>query len=224
MRKKAKRITGVAIGLACIALLAACSALDVVGKDSIRAFHKVLRVLPAQGSAQKGWVVTAPDGEACLGIYNDVVSMEVKAKPFVEAGLDLGKLDNSLDNVTEDSLVFFSAGFDMLGENIKDSAAAQFEAAASFLRSDIGYHTPMDHYNLSFGGGNMFEWAKNMKTNGTTSEIQDKDIVFVLNPEPFLAAGVDPEKIEGWVYKQVAVEENGKTEQVWKFLKPFDLE
>jgi hypothetical protein len=52
---------------------------------------------------------------------------------------------------------------------------------------------------------------------------QDKDIVFVLNPEPLIAAGVDPEKVEGWAYAQVPVEENGETTQVWKFLKPFDL-
>ena len=33
------------------------------------------------------------------------------------------------------------------------------------------------------GNGNMFEWAKDMKTTGMTID-QDKDIVFVLNPEP----------------------------------------
>jgi hypothetical protein len=62
-----------------------------------------------------------------------------------------------------------------------------------------------------------------MKTNGYDDADQDKDIVFVLNPEPLIAAGVVPENVEGWVYAQVPVEENGKTEDVWKFLKPFDL-
>ena len=69
----------------------------------------------------------------------------------------------------------------------------------------------------------MFEWAKNLSTNSATGENQDKDIVFVLNPEPLIAAGVDPEKVEGWVYAQVAVEENGQTVEVYKFLKPFNL-
>lgn len=62
-----------------------------------------------------------------------------------------------------------------------------------------------------------------MSVNSATDENQDKDIVFVLNPEPLISAGADPEKVEGWVYTQVEVEENGKTEQVWKFLKPFNL-
>jgi hypothetical protein len=69
----------------------------------------------------------------------------------------------------------------------------------------------------------MFEWAKDMVANGYDNSVQDKDIVFVLNPEPLIAAGVDPEKVEGWACAQVPIEENGKTIQVWKLLKSFDL-
>jgi hypothetical protein len=53
----------------------------------------------------------------------------------------------------------------------------------------------------------------------------DKDIVFVLNPEPFIAAGVDPDKINGWAFTKVTVDDaNGKPVQVDKILKPFDLQ
>jgi hypothetical protein len=63
----------------------------------------------------------------------------------------------------------------------------------------------------------MFEWAKNLDTN-------DKDMVFVLNPSPFIAAGINPEKIEGWAFAKVTVDdENGKPIEVDKFLKPFNL-
>ena len=81
----------------------------------------------------------------------------------------------------------------------------------------------MDHYGVILGDGNMFEWAKDMLTNGYGNSVQDKDIVFVLNAEPLIAAGVDPNNVEGWVYAQVLVDTNGRTEQAWKFLKPFDL-
>jgi hypothetical protein len=50
----------------------------------------------------------------------------------------------------------------------------------------------MDHYGVNLANGNLFEWAKDMNTN-------DKDMVFVLNPEPFVSAGVKPDNIEGWV-------------------------
>jgi hypothetical protein len=62
----------------------------------------------------------------------------------------------------------------------------------------------------------MFEWASDMSTN-------DKDIVFVLNPEPLIAAGVDPNAVEGWTYSAVSVDVDGKPTEVYKFLKAFDL-
>jgi hypothetical protein len=64
----------------------------------------------------------------------------------------------------------------------------------------------------------MFEWAKDLSTN-------DKDIVFVLDPGPFIAAGVDPGRIEGWVFAKVPVmDASGKPVEVDKILKPYDLE
>jgi len=36
--------------------------------------------------------------------------------------------------------------------------------------------------------------------------MNDKDIVFVLNPEPLIAAGVDPKAVDGWVFARVPVE------------------
>jgi hypothetical protein len=49
-------------------------------------------------------------------------------------------------------------------------------------------------------------------------------MVFVLNPEPFIAAGVNPNNIEGWAFAKVTVDdENGKPVEVDKILKPFNL-
>ena len=62
----------------------------------------------------------------------------------------------------------------------------------------------------------MFEWAKDMSIN-------DKDMVFVVNPEPFIKAGVDPQNLSGWIFTKIPVEKDGKTVEVDKFLKIFDL-
>jgi hypothetical protein len=52
----------------------------------------------------------------------------------------------------------------------------------------------------------------------------DKDLVFVLDPKIFLDAGVDPAKVEGWVYAKVPLEDaRGRKFEAEKFLKPFDL-
>jgi len=56
----------------------------------------------------------------------------------------------------------------------------------------------------------MFEWAK--------------DMVFVLNPAPLIAAGVDAARIQGRVFAKVPVKDAaGKTIEVDKFLKPYSL-
>ena len=64
----------------------------------------------------------------------------------------------------------------------------------------------------------MFEWAKDMGSN-------DKDIVFVLNPEPFIEAGADPEAIEGWIFGKVKVmDAKGRMIEADKLLKPYNLD
>jgi hypothetical protein len=73
------------------------------------------------------------------------------------------------------------------------------------------------------GDGNMFEWANDLTHTQTTGGDQQLDIVFVLNPEPLIAAGVDPDAVDGWAYASVEMMADGKKVEVLKFLKPFDL-
>ena len=85
-------------------------------------------------------------------------------------------------------------------------------------REKIGYHEKLDHYGIDLGNGNKFEWAKDLNKN-------DKDIVFVLDPQIFIDAGVDPAKVAGWAFAKVEIKDTtGKTVSVEKFLKPFDLQ
>ncbi|MCL1965134.1 MAG: hypothetical protein FWF69_08760 [Firmicutes bacterium] len=201
-----------------LTLLTACSSLDVVQKDAVRAFGDVMEVLAAEEYAPNRWSLTAPDETAWFFFDNRSVGMAVDAAPFVAAGADLSKLENAGEhtiNPGKDSMYFSSPGFDMPNQNVKDSAIDQFAVNVGALRKYVGYHAEMDHYNIDLNGA-MFEWAKDITTN-------DKDIVFVLNPEPLIAAGVDPENVDGWLYAQVPVMQDGKEVQVYKFLKPVTL-
>ena len=197
-------------------LLTACSSLDVVQKDAVRAFDDILSLYPAEH--QDGWYqLTSPDGGAKLAYANDSVVLAVDASPFIDAGLEASETVSIAESVFyKNDLSYALPGWDMLNQNVKDGAAAQFEANAEYIRRNIGYHSAMDHYSIDFGGG-MFEWAKDIAAN-------DKDIVFALNPEPLIAAGVEPENVDGWTYALVPVMRDGKETQVYKFLKSFDLE
>ena len=93
---------------------------------------------------------------------------------------------------------------------------AAYEQLVGFGRDRIKYHQALDHYGVDLGGGFVFEWAKDLRRN-------DKDIVFAFNPEPFLKAGVEPGKVEGWAFAKVTIMSGGKKIAVDRFLKPFDL-
>lgn len=224
----------------------ACSrggSLDVVGKTSITSFDAVLKAIPDKVQADEqnvGWALTAPDDSARFIWSEDYskaplhdVMLELDAKPFLDAGLDPNKLPNNYafyEGKTMGGMgskmlmVGTKLGNDKLTYSGSPTALAAYEQIVNKYRDTINYHTTLDHYGVKLGDGNMFEWAKDMKTNAYNNSVQDKDIVFVLNPEPLIAAGVDPNKVAGWAYAQVPIETNGKTEQVWKLLKPFNLQ
>lgn len=202
------------IGLGLCALLGfivvSCDSLDVVKTDSVRAFGDMLKVLPASGG-QGNWIISAPDNSAHFIWTGEGAAINFDIAPFVNAGLDISAFDNISDGVMVIGRDFQSTGRKTT-EPLED-----FAYIVKIGRSSIGYHGVLDHYGVNLADGTLFEWAKDMSVN-------DKDIVFVLNPEPFIAAGVDPARIEGWVFTKVTVDDaNGKPIQVDKILKPFNL-
>jgi hypothetical protein len=219
--------------------LTGCGATDVVAKVANTSFKAVTQ---ASGDRVKwsqedeSWALASPAGDEVLfssdfsrnagsGSMADMDKPDVEfifdATPFVAAGLDIAKLPmvEGIKYEIEDGrlMYHFELGSDRFAPDAKDSLEATFAQIVRTQRSRIGYHEKLDHYGIKLGNGNMFEWAKDMAKN-------DKDIVWVLNPEPFIAAGVDPAKIRGWAFAKVETKDDaGKTIFVDKLLKPFDL-
>jgi hypothetical protein len=233
MKKTMKTITLIGAGIVMLSLLGACGNLDVVAKESVATFENVLDAIPGKveaDAANGGFSLSAPDG-AVRFIWSENykespmhdVMLEFDAKPFTDAGLDTGKLPENYAAYAGMLMVGAKLGNDELKYSGDPTPLAAYEQIVENYRDSIGFHTALDHFNVSLGDGNLFEWAKDFAKNAATGEEQDKDIVFVLNPEPLIAAGVDPDKVEGWAYAQVTVDIDGKPAEVYKFLKPFDL-
>jgi hypothetical protein len=216
-------------GLAALLVLAviSCGKLDVVGTESVKSFDQVLRQIPqsvAPDEMNGGWSLSAPDGMARFiwsknyaeSPLHDVM-LEFDATPFIAAGLDPEKLPENFAFYEGMIMVGTKLGQEVLKYTGEATPLASYEQIVKLKRSSIGYHGALDHYGVNLGDGNLFEWAKDMGTN-------DKDIVFVLNPEPFINAGLDPARIDGWVFDKVTVDDaNGKPIVVDKILKPFNL-
>ena len=143
--------------------------------------------------------------------------LEIDAAPFIAAGLNPTQLPYNFIFLDGTLIIGTELGTENLEYDGQPTPLASYQQIVKLKRDAIGYHGAMDHYGVNLGGGNVFEWAKNLNTN-------DKDIVFVLDPEPFINSGVDPNSIEGWLFDKVPVEDDrGKMIEVDKLLKPFDL-
>ncbi|GMO38490.1 MAG: hypothetical protein Ta2F_14820 [Termitinemataceae bacterium] len=216
-----------------------CGKMDVVATDSGRAFGEMIEASNPENIRQDestgAFAIAAPDEKAAffwaqdfskgagyLGNINNDIALVFDASPFLAAGLDPEKLPDTIK---------YRNGEISIGSNLGDekndaqtiidgsnaSAVAAYKHIVDTSRSRIGYHGSLDHYGITIGEGNLFEWAKTLDTNS-------KDIVFVLDPAPFIAAGVNPAIVDGWVFAKVIVDdENGKPVEVDKILKPFNL-
>ncbi len=230
MKKRMKKLNIILAGVVTTVSLAACTGvskeLDVVGKESVTSFGAVLNAVGDKVVADDingGWSLPAPDDTARFIWSKDYsssplhdVMLEFDAQPFIDAGLDTSKLPENISFYDGMLMVGTKLGEDKLEYSSEATALASYEQIVNLYRDSIGYHTALDHYGVNLGDGNMFEWAKDMSTN-------DKDIVFVLNPQPFIDAGIDPNDVEGWVFAKVPVEVDGKPTEVDKLLKPFNL-
>lgn len=168
----------------------------------------------------KFYTLTSPDNQVVFSLSSEIAvttpfdyKMVIDATPFINAGLDTALLP---EGVFVDNKIVFGYDLGSEGVNVQDVVPA-FEAVFNIDPTLVGYHAALDHYGLSFGNGNAFEWAKDFTTN-------DKDIVFVLNPQTFVDAGVDVAAVEGWIFAKVEVMgADGKMVEVEKLLKPFEI-
>lgn len=207
-----------------------CQATDVVGKVAVTSFESIVSVDPSQvafDEMNNGWALTSPGGERFVwGKDFSAVDMpdfmiELDATPFINAGLEGEKLDKDMylfNPETNVLMIHAEVGTDTLGASDTTQPMDSFKAIVNAYRESIGYHEKLDHYGVKLGGGNMFEWAKDMKTN-------EIDIVFVLDPAALIDAGVDPLQVKDWVFAEVEVKDDaGKDVLVEKFLKPYNLQ
>lgn len=225
--KKKKRFILLLLILILALPLAACASTDVIGKESVNSFEKILGALEnnvAEYEENSGWALTSPDGSERFIWYTAesgsgtayAALLEVDAQPFIDAGLDTAGLPDGY--LVGDKIIAGGTLGEESQEFKSETPFAAFEKIVELYRERIKYHADLDHYGVDLGDGNMFEWAKDIGTN-------DKDIVFVLDPKVLTDAGVDPEKVEGWVFAKVKVmDEDGKPIEVDKFLKPFSIQ
>lgn len=224
-----RRILTVSLVLAAVVFGAAFMAPDTVAVHAVRSFDALLHapgVEIARSDTAGAWVLTSPGGETitfggddAAGSNELVVTFD--ARPFLDAGLDLSRLPAGSQVDGDGPYARVVTRYDRGAGTFSDGAVFQpLEALQDLVhnhRMMLGYHTALGHFGLALGGGNMVEWAKDQHAN-------DKDLVFVLNPQPFADAGVDVASVQGWVLADVPVmDAQGRKSTARKLLKFYNL-
>ena len=202
---------------------------DVVAQYAKRSYASMLEALPAESSARRsdeGWELSAPDGSAAFfwdpsatrenGRHAAVLRTPVA--PFLEAGLNPELLP---EGMVRDGMLTFSVDADQeRGESAvsgEETPASAFDAVIDACRDRIGYHFQLGHFGLELDGGALLEWAGDLAENNL-------DLVFALDPETLIRAGVNGDHVAGWTLGTIIVHDpSGRKVEVPKFLKPFNL-
>ena len=213
--------------LAAALFFSGCAELDVVAREAGGSFEALLKALPPAAVNRAGslWLVQSPGGEVFawssdFSARGPDLLLQIPGDPFLAAGLDPSKLPaDSIGWVPDSREISISVeiGGEQLSSRSAENPAIVFREIIEKHRARFGYHAALDHFNVSLGRGNLVEWAKQLSKN-------DKDLVFVLDPAPFLAAGLDPKRLQGWALAQIEVmDEKGAKIKLDKLLRAYDL-
>lgn len=205
--------------LALVAALFTGCALDVIATGSEQAIDRVFRAMPDGVSLTAGdLTITAPDGSAAFVLNTDWSGdmdayLSVDLQPFLDAGLDATKLPTGYAVEGDKLLVGRDFGD---GAIAGDTPIARYNSLVASRPDALGFHASLGHFGIGLSGG-MFEWTRDLSES-------DKDIVYVLDPAPLEAAGLNPEAQNGWVYAQIeTMDSYGAKITVWRLLKPYDI-
>ena len=181
-----------------VSLLAGCSSLDVILRDSPKSLDSIIAANPSIVTAPKdgsGYYALSADGETALlasrdySLSTEDLVMRTPLAPFTGAGLDVSKLGAGYR--ADEAFLYLTADFGK-GTGVADTITGALMESAKAQRGALGYHATLDHYGVALPGG-KFEWAKDAAAN-------EKDIVFVLFAAPLAGIGVDVQNVEGWAF------------------------
>jgi len=189
------------IFLAAALFLTSCASWDLLGIGAAEAFERVMEdadeVWDEEEETFLGWQLYMPGADTFLFLYGDYwpldIALAVDYRPFRDAGFaGFRHIEDGI--ISPYGHIWIGASFeiDAAGQTDEMTPRAAFEQILSYRPELIAYHDTGHHYMLHFGdSGHMIMFARDIST-------QEAGMVFMLNPQPFINAGVDVRNVSGW--------------------------
>ena len=190
-------------------LLSANPSLDVVANYALKSFETLGEAVEISAYSGNTYAVYSPS-RAEQFQYGEIVQLTFDAAPFLAAGFDPASVKSAI-TVSDAYIIIPSEN--ALGFMDTGSAVSTMEAVLRNNRQTLEFHMDHDLFELHLGGGHAFRWAKDWRTN-------TRGMTFVINPEPFVQAGLDPTAIEGWSLASITLD-HGRGETVERLLKVY---
>ena len=217
--KKLKGIAVIALSSVIVLSLAACGNKNVeenITDRGVNAFNEIVKTYPDKKGfhdPMQHWGFEVESGEK-FEWSNDMsankadFAMVVQAEPLINAGLDVEKLDKNVwlyEEAGKDTMGMEQPALLILPYDISDTQLTSDDSDESMMAlltadaDNLIYHEDQQHYVLNLGGTNEIIWTEELGLN-------DSDMVFVLEAESLIAAGLDVDKLEGsgWVFKEAS--------------------
>ncbi|QLY79448.1 hypothetical protein [Clostridium intestinale] len=236
--KSTKKIVAIITFSLMVASFVGCSRTQTGSKESdnaLKSFNEIVKAYPDNKGfheALQHWGFKLPTGEKFewskdMSANKADFAMVMLADPLVEAGLDISKLDSN-------EWLYEPAGKDEMGVELpnrlilpynvsdeKQESNGSEDSMRRLLKADtesIKYHKDQKHYALKLGDGNEVQWTEKLGLN-------DADMIFVLNAEPLVSAGLDVTKLEGsgWVFKEASYDDMGMGPNPDQIVRIYDI-
>lgn len=215
LMKKNAIISAVVLSLSLSVTMTACSNRltgSEQGDEGYKAFSTILKENKDKvgfHAELSHWGYTLPTGEKFEWTKDTSanvadMALVMLADPFINAGLDVKKLDNK-EWLYNPAAV--EEGKEMPNRLIKpynvsdkkQQSSGSEDAMRRIIRTNpdlLKYSSETKKYRISLGDGFEAQWTEK-------PGITDSDMVFVLNAEPLVKAGLDTKKLDGsgWVFK-----------------------
>ena len=218
MKKKIISFTAAAayavIAIASSIMISESPQFDVVANYAAMSFGALGEAVDVAVNDGGSYVVYSPSRAERFSFGGDV-QLIFDTAPFIAAGLDTDNLEANNIIAEDGYIILTSEGVaGVAGVASKGSAFETMEAIIRNNRRHILYHMDHDLFELHLGG-HTFRWARDIRDN-------TRGMTFVLNPEPFVTAGLDPDALEGWTLANIALD-HGRGETVPRLLRNYSF-